>query len=398
MKLTIISPTYNEAENVGPLIERVSIALPDVDHEIVIVDDNSPDRTWAVAEEIRKSNNHVRVIRRMHDHGLSPAVIEGFASARGEMVACIDADLQHDPKILRQMYEAVAEGSDVAVGSRYVPGGGTGDWNVVRRFESWVATKMAQVLLGVQLQDPMSGYFLMRRQDFLRVQEELDAKGFKILLEIVAKLRPNKVEEVPYTFRVRQAGESKLSGKVVAQYLGQIWRLSKLGKLYSDRFLKFALVGASGIIVNLITMALLMRTGSLRDWRVSAIASLVANFSNYVLNNSWTFADRVHKGWAVIRGYFSYLVMSTIGLLVSTTAYAGLTWSAKRLLDSSASHAAALLLSWQFLAIVLGTYFNYQLNKHITWPHSRSEAGTESDRQTLQVTAGMANQESHVRP
>jgi dolichol-phosphate mannosyltransferase len=154
-------------------------------------------------------------------------VIEGFAAARGELVACIDADLQHDPSALPQMLEAIDAGADVAIGSRYVDGGGTGNWNFARRMISRVATRMAQAFLGIQLSDPMSGYFVMRRDDFLRVQPALDGRGFKILLEILAELRPHTIAEVPYTFRTRQSGNSKLTSAIIFQYVAQLWRISR---------------------------------------------------------------------------------------------------------------------------------------------------------------------------
>lgn len=229
MKLSIISPTFNEAENVPRLVAEISRSLNGIDYEILIVDDNSPDQTWAKAEELSLQDSKVRVLRRMRNPGLGRAVIDGFRAAEGDAVACIDADLQHDPSILPKMLEELAGGSDVVVGSRYVEGGGTGNWNWLRRLESWIATKLAQVFLGVRLKDPMSGYFLMWRKDFSTVQQELTAEGFKILLEILAKLQPNNVREVPYTFRTRTAGESKLSNTVVFQYLAQLWRLSWLG-------------------------------------------------------------------------------------------------------------------------------------------------------------------------
>jgi dolichol-phosphate mannosyltransferase len=245
MKLSVISPTFNEAANVGPLIEQVGKALVGTDFEILVVDDNSPDLTWSLAENLVLTNPRVRVIRRMQNPGLGPAVIDGFTAATGEVLACIDADLQHDPSILPKMMDELANGAEVVVGSRYVDGGGTGDWNLLRRFESWVATRIAQIFLGVKLRDPLSGYFLMRRDDFAAVRDRLNASGFKILLEILAKLRSQKVREVPYTFRARLAGESKLSSKVVLQYAKQVWRLSKLGRTCSGRFLSFALFGIS---------------------------------------------------------------------------------------------------------------------------------------------------------
>jgi len=230
MKLSVISPTYNEAPNVARLVGELGTALAGSDFEILIVDDDSPDLTWSAAEAIARDNTRLRVVRRVRNRGLSPAVIDGFTAARGELVACIDADLQHDPGILPTMMNELAHGADVVVGSRYVNGGATRNWNPFRRLESWIATKTAQLLLGVKLRDPMSGFFLMRRDDFLAVRPRLNPPGFKILLEIVAKLRPKKVREVPYTFRARVAGESKLSSKVILQYLKQVWQLSKLGE------------------------------------------------------------------------------------------------------------------------------------------------------------------------
>lgn len=371
MKLSVISPTFNEAENVPRLVEQLGQALCQIDYEILIVDDNSPDQTWSVAEQISSTNPRVRVLRRMSNPGLGSAVIDGFCAAQGEAVACIDADLQHDPQILPKMFAELCDGSDTVVGSRYVDGGGTGTWKWQRRLGSWAATKMAQVLLGIKLKDPMSGYFLMWRKDFVRVQSELDGNGFKILLEVLAKLRPSVVREVPYTFSSRQFGESKLSGKIVGQYLSQLWRLSKATRLVSDRFLKFAAVGSIGVIVNLAAMMLLLHLTNWNDWQASAVASILANLQNYVLNNIWSFADRAHRGLRVLKGYLSYLGMSAAGLGVTTATYAGLTWTLTQLsiLQNGAHGLASLLrLLCQLLGVAFGVYFNYELNKLITWP------------------------------
>jgi len=222
MKGTIVSRTYNEAENLPHLIHDVSTELSGIDHELLIVDDDSPDRTWAVGQELANDNPRIRVLRRTTNRGLSRAVIEGFLSSSSDYVGVIDADLQHDPAILPQMIAALDAGAEIAVGSRHVNGGGTGTWSRARRFQSWVATKLARTFLGVELTDPMSGYFILPRADFNRIHKDLDSNGFKILLEIIARLAPSKVEEIPYTFRTRVAGKSKLSSKVVLQYLGQL--------------------------------------------------------------------------------------------------------------------------------------------------------------------------------
>lgn len=226
VRLSVIAPTYNERDNVLPLVEEVGRALAGVEHELVFVDDGSPDGTADAVEEIGARDPRIRVIRRSGTRALSAAVIEGFQAARGDLVACIDADLQHDPAILPLMAREMENGADLVIGSRYIAQGGTGEWGALRRLESRVATRLAQWTLGVPLHDPLSGYFMLRRQDFQRVRADLNGSGFKILLEIAAHLRPKELREVPFTFRTRRAGTSKLSTRVVVAYLRQLWRLS----------------------------------------------------------------------------------------------------------------------------------------------------------------------------
>jgi len=225
MKLSIISPTYNESENVGLLVAEIEKSLDGTDYEILISDDDSPDLTWARVEEIGRRNPRVRVLRRTSNRGLGPSVVDGFSAAKGELVACIDADLQHDPKVLPQMLKEVSDGSTLVVATRYMPGGGTANWNAIRRLGSWGCTKLAQWMLGVELRDPMSGYFMMRRDDFMKIRDRLNARGFKILLEIAAHMQPCHLREVPYTFGPRARGESKLTNKIIFAYLLQLWRL-----------------------------------------------------------------------------------------------------------------------------------------------------------------------------
>jgi dolichol-phosphate mannosyltransferase len=225
MKLTVVSPTLNESENVPRLIRELERVLSGLDYEIIIVDDDSPDRTWEVAQEIARQDSRVEVIRRQGSRSLGWSVIDGFTAAQGDVLACMDADLQHDPAILPRMLEELNRGCDLVVGSRYAPGGGIGQWGHVRRFESWLATKLAQWVIGIQIYDPMSGYFLLRRADFLHVRESLNGQGFKILLEIAANLTSARICEIPYTFRNRLAGKTKLSRRVVFAYISQLWRL-----------------------------------------------------------------------------------------------------------------------------------------------------------------------------
>ena len=249
MKLSVISPTLNEAQNIPTLVEQLQRILADMDYEILIVDDNSPDLTWSVAEQISLKNPRVKTLRRMKKPGLGMAVVEGFSAAEGDILACIDADLQHDPSILPKMIEELQSSVEVVVGSRHVKGGGFGKWSRWRRFESWCANKAAQLLLGFDVKDLMSGYFLMWRKDFCRVQEQLSESGFKILLEMLAKLRTARVKEVPYTFRPRAVGQSKLSNKIVLLYFHQLWRLCGESRRAPVRLLKFSadqIVGVFG--------------------------------------------------------------------------------------------------------------------------------------------------------
>lgn len=228
IKLSVISPTYNESGNVGRLIAEIEKSLQSTDYEILISDDDSPDLTWAQVDEIGRRNPRVRALRRTSNRGLGPSVVDGFSYATGDVVACIDADLQHDPKILPLMLNELINGADLVVATRYMPGGGTGDWGMIRRLGSWSCTKLAQLLLGLKLRDPMSGYFMMRKGDFLKIRDRLNVRGFKILLEIAANMQPRRLSEVPYTFGIRSQGKSKLSKKIVFDYVAQVLRLFRL--------------------------------------------------------------------------------------------------------------------------------------------------------------------------
>lgn len=369
MKLSVISPTFNEAKNIPALIETLTRALNGLDYEIIISDDDSPDLTWAVVEEIASRNPRVRLLRRTTNRGLGASVIDAFSCATGEAVACIDADLQHDPALLPEMLKELVSGADLVIGSRYVAGGSTGKWSQIRYLESWVATKLAQCILGVRICDPMSGYFMMRRADFMRVRESLDGRGFKILLEIAARLKPSKVSEVPYIFGTRVAGNSKLSGMVIYAYLVQLWKLSPMAKVMPAQFTKFAVVGSSGVLVNLGVMGVIISLTPYRDWHASTVATFVATVNNYVFNNFWTFRDRAHSGGKFVRRYIYYLIASLFGLAVTTSMFAMVSWTLAQILGrTSSTLQTPLLLLCQLLAILSGTLLNYALNKTMTWP------------------------------
>jgi dolichol-phosphate mannosyltransferase len=242
MKLAVIAPTFNEADNVVPLIDAVEKALGCMDYELLFVDDDSQDLTWQRVEEIAAHNPRVRVLRRHPPRGLALSVIDGFLDTQADIVACIDADLQHDPAILPTMLATLESGSDLVIGSRYVAEGKLENWSRIRQAESWIATTLAKLCLGIEVSDPMSGYFMMRRKDFLRTRQELDVQGFKILLEILVALQPRDVVETPYTFRPRVAGKSKLNAGIALAYLVQLFRLGWQRVRRANRSSKFPAV------------------------------------------------------------------------------------------------------------------------------------------------------------
>lgn len=225
--LSIILPTYNEAANLSELLERIGVALKKGEYEVIVVDDDSPDKTWEVAQNLKKQYPMLSVIRRVGRRGLSSAVTEGFDVAKGDTFAVMDADLQHDPQLLKPMMDAAGKGADVVVASRYIKGGGVGDWVKGRRFLSRFATFLAQKLPPVQTSDPMSGFFLIRAKAYNAVASQLRPTGFKILFEILSFLPAStKAAEVPLQFKMRVHGESKLNVGVEAVFLWQLLRVA----------------------------------------------------------------------------------------------------------------------------------------------------------------------------
>jgi len=196
---------------------------------VIVVDDDSPDRTWEKAEGYAASHPGVRVVRRTGERGLSSAALRGFDQAQGRLLGVMDADHSHDERILPKLIAALERGADLAVGSRRAPGGGATEWPWHRRLASDIATRLAKGLPGVPLADPMSGYFVMRRGIYESCRGRIHPAGYKILLEIVVRGRPARIEEIPYVFKDRKQGYSKLTPKVTLQYLSSLWRLREFG-------------------------------------------------------------------------------------------------------------------------------------------------------------------------
>lgn len=225
--VSLVVPTYDERSNIEPLLDQVRAAMAGQPLEVIVVDDDSPDRTWEAVAEYGARHPEVRGIRRIGERGLSGAVLAGLDQAHGDLLAVMDADLSHDPRLLPRLVAAVRAGADVAVGSRRVPGGGAEPWPWHRRRASDAATLLARWWLRVALRDPMSGYFVLQRAAFTRVRPGLRPRGYKILLEIVCRLGPAELVELPYVFQDRRQGVSKVSARVAADYLVSLWTLGR---------------------------------------------------------------------------------------------------------------------------------------------------------------------------
>lgn len=254
--LSLILPTYNESENLPGLLEEIEEVLGEIPFEIIVVDDDSPDRTWEVAELLMEDRPYLRVLRRVHRRGLSSAVVEGFYLAQGDVLVAMDSDGQHDPSLLPRLYAAIHGGAGVALGSRYIPGGSVEGWARARHRLSYLATGLAWLVTRTRVKDPMSGFFAVDRTLFLSCADRLRPQGFKILLEILAAIPPGTlVQEIPLVFRVRRKGESKLSFGVECAFISHIAML-----LFRRRFLGFLCV----LVTVAVLLALVPRVWSLR--------------------------------------------------------------------------------------------------------------------------------------
>jgi dolichol-phosphate mannosyltransferase len=356
-ELSVVVPTYNERDNVARLVRRLRSALDGIRWEIIFVDDDSPDGTTRVVRALTENDGRIRCIRRVHRRGLSGACIEGILAASGAVVAVIDADLQHDEAALPQMLERVRHGADLVVGTRFGDGAGAdGGLTTMRLSGSLLANTLARRLLGVRISDPMSGFFMLRRSAFDDVAPHLSTQGFKVLLDIVASSRsPLAIAEVPYQFRPRQHGASKLDSLVVIDYLGLL--LAKVsGDRLSVRFVLFALVGASGLLVHLAALrGMLDLTQMHFDWAQTA-AAYIAMTWNFALNNRLTYRDRRLRGWAALKGLASFYLVCSVGAVanvgVASWLYQGSTqwWlagTAGALMGAVFNYAATSALTWR---------------------------------------------------
>jgi dolichol-phosphate mannosyltransferase len=314
-QLSVIVPTFNERDNVATLFRRLQTALAGVSFEVIFVDDNSPDGTCDVIRALAREDARIRCIRRIGRRGLSGACIEGILASGAPYAAVIDADLQHDETQLSKMLALLQGGqADLVVGSRYVEGGSADSFNRQRAGASALATEVAKRVLRVKIADPMSGFFMIRRDRFEQLAPWLSTQGFKILLDVVATARGSlRIVEIPYSFGSRLHGESKLDSMVALDFLGLV--LAKLTRdVVSLRFLLFATVGSIGLVVHFIALFVALEAFHVPFAEAQACGALSAMTSNFILNNFLTYRDQRLKGFAILRGLLLFYLVCGVGL------------------------------------------------------------------------------------
>ncbi|NLL89680.1 MAG: glycosyltransferase family 2 protein [Dehalococcoidales bacterium] len=365
-KISLVIPAYKEKDNIEPLVTRLSAALAGYQFEIVIMDDNSRDGSEELVQSL-SAQFPVKIIVRRDKKGLASAVVDGFEHAASDIIVVMDADLQHPPEVVPSLVEAIYQGADVAIGSRYIEGGGCEGWGVVRRIISKGAAFISHMFLPStrKIKDPMSGFFVIKRE--VVKDAKLNPSGFKILLEILMLGKWKSAVEVPFMFVTRSRGESKLNAKQQLDYLKHIYSLmQRTGELV--RLIKFCIVGGSGVIVNLGLYALLTRYAgftSIADISAGILSGNIALtisietsiITNFILNNFFTFSDRNAGG---IVSFFKRLLNFNLICLIGALIQIGIT------------NLFAVVIGLHdiisvLIGIVVAFLWNYLLNNFLTW-------------------------------
>jgi dolichol-phosphate mannosyltransferase len=360
LELAIVVPTFKERDNLEPLLELLAGALHGIEYEVVFVDDDSPDGTAALARRIALENPRVRILQRVGRRGLASACIEGMMATPAPYIAVMDADLQHDERILPQMLAKLkSERLDLVVASRNVAGGSMGEFAPSRIKLSQFGRRLSQLISRCNLSDPMSGFFLLDRRFLEEVVHGASGIGFKILLDLVASARrPVRFGEVPYTFRNRLRGESKLDILVGLEYL-QLLLDKLIGDFIPPRFVIFTMVGAVGAVQHLGVMLLMQRLAGWDFLEAQTAGSLVAMTSNFLLNNSTTYRDRRLRGWRILTGLITFYVACWIGVLINLRVAdflktAGIPW-----------YVAGMC------GLGIGSVWNYGVTAILTWRQTK---------------------------
>ena len=367
---SLVVPTYNEGKNIRQIVQILSRlldqALPN-DYELIVVDDNSPDRTWELAQQLMADYPQLRVMRRQTERGLSTAVIRGWQAATGQVLGVIDGDLQHPPEVLIELLNTIEHGADLAVGSRHIEGGGTSDWGLVRRMLSRGAQLLGLMILPHvigRVSDPMSGYFMVRRAAIAECL--MNPLGYKILIEVLGRGNVEEVAEVGYVFQERQEGESKVTWRQYVEYLMHLAKLRSRGRITRlrerfpiARFLRFGLVGLSGVFVDFAVFYLLRTQLGLPIARSTILSAEVAVVNNFLWNDLWTFGDiaRQQPGKRQrLRRFFKFNLVCLAGIILQALLVS-------LLHDAFGVNEFAAKLS----AIAIVTFWNFWINLKLSW-------------------------------
>ena len=356
--LTIVVPTYNEKLNVRPLVSLLDKALVDINWEVVFVDDDSPDGTADEVRELARTRLDIRVIHRIGRRGLSGACIEGILSSAAPYVAVMDGDLQHDETVLISMIASFNADPELnlVIGSRNVEGGSSGNGlSGIRSFGSDMATVMARKLLKIRVQDTMSGFFMIKLESFRDVVGELQRQGFKILTDLLSASRGSwKIKEIPFVFKKRQYGQSKMDSAVTLEYFGLI--LARLtGGAISIRFVLFLFVGLTGILVQLLMVGIFLNVMFLSFFYSQILAVILAMTSNFFLNNILTYRDQSLSGKYILFGLLSFYFVCSLGA-VANVAVANLVYN-----------FVPLWILASFFGSVISSLWNFMSSKWLTW-------------------------------
>jgi dolichol-phosphate mannosyltransferase len=370
--LSLVVPTYNESGNIHRIVDRLVALLDDAlpgRYELIVVDDDSPDGTWEKALALAPSLPQLKVMRRQREKGLSSAVIRGWQAAEGEILGVIDADLQHPPEVLLDLVTAMKAGADLAVASRHVEGGGVSEWSLVRRFLSRGAQLLGLIVLPQvvgRVSDPMSGYFLVRRAAIAGPM--LNPKGYKILLEVIGRGQVSTIAEVGYVFQERTQGESKVTWRQYVDYLHHLVQLRIGGRLSRwqqqfplQRFIRFGVVGLSGVFIDMAILYLLHTTLGLPLTRSKILAAETAIVNNFIWNDSWTFADvsQRQQGWGPrLKRFLKFNLVCLAGLVLNV-------------LILNIVYNGIFGQRWAYLANLIAiaavTIWNFWLNLKLSW-------------------------------
>jgi dolichol-phosphate mannosyltransferase len=354
--ISIVVPTFREAENVRELHSRLNAVLGTQSWELIFVDDDSPDGTADLVRALSAEDPRVRCLQRIGRRGLSTAVVEGALSSSAPLIAVMDADLQHDETVLPAMLnELRARDLDIVVGSRYVSGGSTGDWAENRKTISRIAGRLARGLVPATLQDPMSGFFVVKATTFRDAARQLSGYGYKILLDLfVSAGRPLRFAEVAYTFKPRAHGESKLDSLVAWEYL-MLLVDKRIGHIIKPRLLFFLLVGGSGVALHYLVLSTLFIGLGVKFALAQLVGTVLAMTSNFFLNNLFTYRDQRLQGTRLVRGLISFYAVCGMGALANI---------------GIAAYAFSQNLEWALSAaagIIVGTLWNYLATARFTW-------------------------------